>query len=141
MKLFKITGVIWLVLCLAGAIAFTRHLGSIVMDPLDGLWTDSHPAGFWILQFFAEAFLLAGVVAGLGLMLRRRWGAMWMWGTSAVLLLYSLVFLFISRYVEFHIGWFVESLVGIALAAYSLFVVWKFKPDEIRKKARIEEVP
>lgn len=133
MKSYRITGMIWLVLCLAGAVAFTPHLGALVMDHRDGLRTDPHGAGFWLLQFFAEAFLLAGIVAGLGLMLRRRWGAIWMWGTAAVLLCYSLIFLCISRYVEFHIAWFLESCFGIALAAYSLFVVWKFKPCETAK--------
>ncbi len=125
---FRITGLIWLVLCLAGAAAFAPHLWSIVGDRQHGLGTGFHGAGFWMLQFSVEMFLLLGVVAALGLLRLRRWGAICMRVAAVLLLLYCLIFLFISQYVEFHVAWLGESLFGIALAAYSLLVVWKFRP-------------
>ncbi len=125
---FRITGAIWLVLCLTGAAAFAPHLWSIVVDRQHGIGTGFHGAAFWLLQFFVEAFLLLGVVAASGLLRLKRWGAICMRVTAVLLLLYCLIFLFISQYVEFHIAWLGESLFGITFAAYSLFVVWRFKP-------------
>lgn len=126
----RITGPIWLVLCLTGAVAFGSHLRSIITDPQHGIRTSFHSTGFWALQFFVEAFLLLGLVAGFGLLRLKRWGAFCMRVCDVFLLLYCLVFFFISHYVEFHIAWLEESLLGVALSAYGLFVVWRFEPRD-----------
>jgi|SRR5436190_24025672 len=122
---FKIIGVTWSVLCLVAAAMFAPHLWSMAMDRQYGIESGFHDAPFWISQFFIEAFLLAGALLGFGLFRLKRWAAISTRVTAALLLLYCLSFVLMSH---FPVAWLAVGMFGVAFAAYSLFVVWRFRP-------------
>lgn len=122
---FKIVGAMWAVLCLVSAVIFAPHLWSMVTDGQYGIRRGFHDLSFWISQFFAELFLLAGAMLGFGLFRLRRWAAICTRITASLLLLYCLSFVLMSH---FHIAWIIAGMFGVAFAAYSLFVVWRFRP-------------
>ena len=122
---FKIIGATWSVLCLVAAAVFAPQLWSMAMDRQYGFGSAFHDAAFWISQFFAEVFLLGGAMLGFGLFRLRRWAAICTRITAALLLLYCLSFVLMSH---FHAAWLALGAFGVAFAAYSLFVVWRFRP-------------
>ncbi len=126
---FKIIGLIWLALSVAAAAVFAPQLWDMAADSQHGFGSGFHDAGFWRAQFFADLFLLAGAVVGFGLFRLKRWAAFCMRITGSLLLLYCLSFVLMSR---FPMPWPVLGLAGLAFAAYSLFVVFRFRPyDEV----------
>jgi hypothetical protein len=125
---FKITGLIWLALSLVAAAVFAPQLWSMAADREYGIGTGFHGVAFWVSQFFVEGFLLAGVAVGLGLVRLRRWAAICTRVTAVLVLLYCLSFIFMGEFEHFHPAWLAASLFGVAFAAYSLFVVWRFRP-------------
>jgi hypothetical protein len=124
---FKIIGVIWVVLCLTGAGVFAPQLWSMATDKQYGISGGFYDVAFWVSQFFVEFFLLAGAMVGFGLFRIRRWAAICMRITATLLLLYCLSFVLMSH---FPIAWLVVGMFGVAFAAYSLFVVSRFRPYE-----------
>ena len=72
---FKIIGVTWLVLCLVAAAVFAPQLWSMLADRQYGFGSGFHSTAFWVSQFFAELFLVAGAMIGFGLLRLRRWAA------------------------------------------------------------------
>jgi hypothetical protein len=122
---FKIIGLAWLVFCLGAAAIFGPQLWSMAADRQYGFGSGFHGGGFWISQFSAEVFLLAGAVLGLGLFRLRRWAAIGTRITAALLLLYCLSFVLMSG---FGIALLALGMFGIVFAAYSSFVVWRLRP-------------
>src|ERR1043166_7795134 len=102
---FKIIGVIWLVLCLGATAVFAPQLWSMAMDGRYGIASDFHDVAFWISQFFAELFLLAGAMLVFGLFRLRRWAAICTRITAVLLLVYCLSFVLMSH---FHVAWLAE---------------------------------
>jgi len=125
---FKITGLIWLALSLIAATVFAPQLWTMAADRQYGIGTGFHDSAFWVSQFFVEGFLLLGVAVGFGLLRLRRWAAICTRVTAVLVLLYCLSFILMGEFEHFHVAWLVVSLFGIAFAAYSLFVVWRFRP-------------
>jgi hypothetical protein len=122
---FKSIGVVWLVLCIAAAAFFAPQLWTMLTDKQSGIGSGFNDVGFWISQFLVELFLLAGAILGFGLVRLRRCAAIGMRITATLLLLYCMSFVLMSH---FGIAWRVAGMFGIAFAAYSLFVVCRFKP-------------
>ena len=126
---FRIIGLTWLMLSLGAAAVFAPQLWNMAADRQFGFGSGFHDAGFWISQFLTELFLLAGVAIGFGLFRLRRWAAICTRITGSLLMLYCLSFVLMSH---FPMPWPLLGFVGLAFAAYSLFVVFKFKPyDQI----------
>jgi len=122
---FKIIGLTWLVLCLIAAAVFAPQLWSMAADRQYGFGSGFYDAGFWISQFSAEVLLLAGAGLGFGLFRLRRWAASCTRIAAALLLLYCLSFVLMSG---FGFAWLALGMFGVVFAAYSLFVVWRFRP-------------
>jgi hypothetical protein len=125
---FKIIGLIWLLLSLIAAMVFAPELWSMATDHKYGFGTGFHDTGFWVSQFFVEGFLVVGVLVGLGLFRLRRWAAISTRITAVLLLLYCAAFLVMGEFIHYHVGWLIAGLFGVVFAAYSLFVVWRFRP-------------
>lgn len=124
---FKIVGLTWLVLSLAAAAVFTPQLWSMAADRQNGVASGFHDTAFWISQFSAELFLFGGAVVGIGLFRVKHWAAIVTRVTASLLFLYCLSFVLMSH---FRMPWPVAGILGIAFAAYSLFVVFRFRPYE-----------
>ena len=122
---FKIIGLTWVVLSLAAAAVFAPQLWDMAADKQHGFGSGIHDLGFWISQFFVEFFLLAGAVLGFGLFRLKRWAAICTRITGSLLLLYCLSFVLMSH---FPMPWPVLGLAGLLFTAYSLFVVFRFRP-------------
>lgn len=124
---FRAVGLSWLVLCAVAATVFGAELWSMAADRQYGFGSGFHDTGFWISQFSSEAFLIAGAMLGLGLFRLRRWAAICSRVAATLLLLYCLSFVLMSGFGD---GWLAIGVIGIIFAAYSLFVVWRFRPYE-----------
>jgi hypothetical protein len=122
---FKIIGLTWFVLCLVAAAILGSQLWLMAANKQDGFGSGFYGVGFWISQFSAEVFLLAGVVLGFGLFRLKRWAAICTRVTATLLFLYCLSFVLMSG---FGIAWLACGMFGVLFAAYSLFVVWRFSP-------------
>ncbi|HEV2394148.1 MAG TPA: hypothetical protein VG146_17485 [Verrucomicrobiae bacterium] len=122
---FRIIGVIWLILSLAGAAVFAPQLWLMAADHKYGLGSGFNGAGFWVSQFLAEGFLIAGAVLGFGLIRLRRWAALCTRVAAVLLLLYCLAFVTMAG---FAMAFELAGLFGLLFAGYSLFVVWRFTP-------------
>jgi hypothetical protein len=128
MRHFKIIGVSWFVLCLLAAAVFAPQLWSMAVDKQYGFGSGFHEPGFWISQFFVEAFLHFGVLAGFGLLRLRRWAAICTRMSATLLLLYCASFVLMSH---FPVVWLTVGMFGLVFAAYSLLVVWSFRPYDL----------
>jgi hypothetical protein len=122
---FKAIGLTWLVFCLAVAAIFAAQLCSMATDRQYGALNGFYDAGFWISQFSAELFLVAGAVLGFGLFRVKRWAAIGTRISAALLLLYCLSFVLMSH---FSMPWRVLGVLGVVFAAYTLFVVFTLRP-------------
>jgi hypothetical protein len=127
MRHFKVIGMIWLVMALVGVGVLGLNLCSMAADKQYGFGTGFYGTGFWVVQFSAEGFLIAGALLGIGLLRFKRWAAIGTRITSALLLLYCLIFIVFSG---FGLAWLIAGLFGLAFSAYSSFVVWRFRPYE-----------
>jgi hypothetical protein len=135
---FRIIGVIWLVLSLAGAAFFLPELWSMATDQKYGLGSGFHGGGFWVSQFFVEGFLVAGAVTGFGLFRFRRWAATCTRVLTVLLLLYCLALLVMA---EFPFTFEMAALFGLILSGYSLFVVCRFKPMPGQRNQPMQPTP
>jgi hypothetical protein len=122
---FRIVGAVWLTLCLIAAAVLGVGLLSMASNQQYGFGTGFYDLGFWISEFSAEGFLLVGALLGVGLLRLKRWAAIGTRVTAFLLLLYCLSFALMS---DFVLAWLIAGCFGFAFSAYSLFVVWKFRP-------------
>ena len=79
--------------------------------------------GAFASLLIALAFCLFAIAIGLGLFRARRWATVCVRVVAVLLSLYCLSFVLMS-----HLNFAWVGLFGVAFAAYSLYVVWKFKP-------------
>jgi hypothetical protein len=115
---FRVIGAVWLLIGLISAVKL----------PMD-LWKTANGYGalYWTSQFLVEGFFVLLLVMGFGLLRFRHWAAV----CAKVVGLISLgvCFWFIATQgMEHGREPYVAIWCGVALSAYTLFTVWRFRP-------------
>jgi hypothetical protein len=114
----RIIGSVWVLFGATGALAcIAEGFGLLREARFDG--------GAFASLLIALPFCLFAVATGLGLLRARRWATICVRVVAVLLLLYCLSFVLMSH---FSFAW--VGLFGVVFAAYSLYVVAKFKPDD-----------
>jgi hypothetical protein len=126
---FRIVGSIWLVCCFVPAVKFPIDLWSMTTHNQHGLSIDFHGVLFWISQFLVEmSFLLILIIAS-GLLRLRRWAAVGARFVGVISLVVCLWFI-LTQGMEHGPEPYAAIWFGVALSAYTIFVVWRFRPYE-----------
>jgi len=126
---FRIIGSIWLVSCLVPAVRLPLDLWSLATQHQHGLSTDDNRVLFWISQFLVEVSFLLIMLIGWGLLRLRRWAAVGGRFLGIISLLVCLWFI-LTQGMKHGPEPYVAIWCGVALAAYTIFAVWRFRPYE-----------
>ena len=124
---FRIIGAIWLVSCLIPAVKLPFDLWSLTTQHQYGLSTDGHGVMFWISQFLVEVSFLLIMIIGWGLIRLRRWAALAGRFLGVVSLLVCVWFI-LTQGMQHGPEPYVAIWCGVALSAYTIFAVWRFRP-------------
>ena len=124
---FRIIGSIWLVSCLVPAVKLPLELWSLATPNSNGLATEVHGVLFWVSQFLVEVSFLLILLIGWGLIRLRRWAAVGGKFLGVISLLVCLWFI-LTQGMEHGPEPYVGIWCGVALSAYTLFAVWRFRP-------------
>jgi len=124
---FRIIGSIWLVCCFVPAVKVALELWSLATQHQSGLSTDDHGVQFWITQFLTEVSFLLIMLIGWGLIRLRRWAAVagCFWGVISLLIC---VWFILTQGMKHGPEPYMAIWCGVALSAYTLFALWKFRP-------------
>jgi len=124
---FRIIGSIWLVSCLVPAVKLAFELCSLATQRPNGPLTDDHGAQFWITQLLVEVSFLLIMLIGWGLIRLRRWAAVAgrFWGVVSLLVC---VWFILTQGMKHGPEPYVAIWCGVALSAYTIFAVWRFRP-------------
>ena len=93
----------------------------------NGLSTDVHGLLFWIFQFLVEISFLLILLIGWGLIRLQRWAAVGGKFLGVISLLVCLWFI-LTQGMEHGQEPYVAIWCGVALSAYTIFAVWRFRP-------------
>ena len=124
---FRIIGSIWLVCCVVPAVKFPIDLWSMTTHHQHGLSTDVHGVLFWISQFLVEVSFLLILMIGWGLLRLRRWAAIGARFVGVISLVVCLWFI-LTQGLEHGPEPYAAIWFGVALSAYTIFAVWRFRP-------------
>ncbi len=123
---FRIIGAVWLLACLVPAAKFPIDLWAIATDQQFGAG-NAHGAWFWVSQFLVEAWFVLALFMGWGLLRLRHWAAVCARFVGAISLLVCFWFI-LTQGLEHGPEPYVAIWCGVALSAYTIFTVWRFKP-------------
>jgi hypothetical protein len=134
---FRIIGSIWLVSTLVPTIKLAIELWSLARTHQYGPSTDAHGAQFWIAQLLVEVTFLLIMLVGWGLIRLRRWAAVAgrFWGVLALLVC---VWFILTQGMKHGAEPYVAIWCGVALSAYTIFAVWRFRPYDRIAEQRCE---
>ena len=124
---FRIIGSIWLVSCLVPAVKLPFDLWSLATQHQYGLSSDGHGVMFWISQFLVEVSFLLIMIIVWGLIRLRRWAALAGRFLGVVSLLVCVWFI-LTQGMQHGPEPYVAIWCGVALSAYTIFAVWRFRP-------------
>ena len=124
---FRIIGSIWLVSCLVPAVRLALELWSLATGHQYGPSVEDHGVQFWTSQLLVEVSFLLIMVIGWGLIRLRRWAAVAgrFWGVISLLVCFWFI---LTQGTQHGPEPYVAIWCGVALSAYTLFAVWRFRP-------------
>jgi len=132
---FRIIGSIWLVSCLVPAVQLALELWSLATGHPYRPAPEEEGMQFWTSQLLVEVSFLLIMVIGWGLIRLRRWAAV----AGRFLGVISLVVCFwfiLTQGTQHGPEPYVAIWCGVALSAYTLFALWRFRPyDRIPEPA------
>jgi hypothetical protein len=132
---FRIIGSIWLVSCLVPAVQLALELWSVATGHPSGPSVEDHGVQFWTSQILVEVSFLLIMVIGWGLIRLRRWAAVAgrFWGVISLLICFWFI---LTQGTQHGPEPYMAIWCGVALSAYTLFAVWRFRPyDRIAEEA------
>ena len=124
---FRIVGSIWLISGLVSAVKFPFELWSMATDQQYGITTGFYGALFWISKFLVEVSFLLILLVGWGLLRLQRWAAVGGRFLGVISLLVCLWFI-LTQGMEHGPEPYVGIWCLVALSAYTIFAVWRFRP-------------
>jgi hypothetical protein len=122
----RIIGSIWMVSSLFSAVKLAIELWSLAMHQPAGPATNAEGVGFWISQLLVELSFLLIALTGWGLFCLRRWAGV-AGGFLGVISLVVCVWFILTQGMQHGPQPYVGIWCGVALSAYTLFGVWRFR--------------
>jgi hypothetical protein len=124
---FRIIGSIWLVSCLVPAVKQALELWSLATGHQYGPSVEEHGLQFWTSQLLPQGAFLIIMVIGWGLIRLRRWAALAgrFWGVISLVICFWFI---LTQGTKHGLEPYVAIWCGVALSAYTLFALWRFRP-------------